>query len=46
LHTDPPIEKLPISTAILSHVVLALFLWNCAVRLALLIGTWVTAASL
>jgi hypothetical protein len=46
LQTDPSIEKLPISTAILSHVVLALFLWNCALRLVLLIGAWATAASL
>jgi hypothetical protein len=33
LQTHPPIEKLPMSTAILSHVALALLLWNFTLRL-------------
>jgi hypothetical protein len=45
LQTHPAIEKLPISTAILSHVALALLLWNFALRLALLVGVWAGAGS-
>jgi hypothetical protein len=45
LQTGPPTEKLPISTAILSHAALALLLWNFALRLALLVGGWAVAGS-
>lgn len=38
----PSIEnKLPLSTAILSHIALALLMWNLALRMALLLEQWV-----
>jgi len=33
-------QKLPLSTAILSNVALMLLMWNLALRLALVVGTW------
>jgi hypothetical protein len=33
-------QRLPLSTAILSNVALALLMWNLALRLALLVGGW------
>jgi hypothetical protein len=33
-------QKLPLSTAILSNIVLVLLMWNLALRLALLVGDW------
>ena len=33
-------QKLPLSTAILSNVALVLLMWNLALRLALVVGSW------
>ena len=33
-------QKLPVSTAVLSNVVLVLLMWNLALRLALVVGSW------
>ena len=33
-------ERLPLSTAMLSNIALALVLWNLALRLVLLIARW------
>ena len=37
-------QKLPLSTAILSNVALVLLMWNLALRLALLLGSWAGVA--
>jgi hypothetical protein len=37
-------QKLPLSTAILSNVALVLLMWNLALRLALVVGTWASAS--
>jgi hypothetical protein len=39
-------EKLPLSTAMLSNVALALLMWNLGLRLALLVGRWAASAAL
>jgi len=41
----PVEEKLPLSTAVLSNVALALLIWNMALRLALLLGRWAAGAA-
>lgn len=33
-------ERLPLSTAILSHIALALVLWNVVLRFVLLVARW------
>ncbi len=33
-------QKLPLSTAILSHIALTLLMWNLALRIALLLERW------
>lgn len=33
-------DKLPLSTAILSNLALALLMWNLALRLALVVSRW------
>ncbi len=38
-------QRLPLSTAILSNIVLALLMWNLALRCALLLGRWVMPVS-
>jgi len=45
LQTHPLEEKLPLSTAVLSNVALALLMWNMALRLALLLGRWAAGAA-
>jgi len=40
MHARPVVQKLPMSTAILSHVAFGLLMWNLALRLALLLGRW------
>jgi hypothetical protein len=45
LRTHPLAEKLPLSTAALSNIALALLLWNMTLRLALLLGDWVAGAA-
>jgi hypothetical protein len=37
-------QKLPVSTAILSNVALALLMWNLALRLALVVGSWASVS--
>jgi hypothetical protein len=37
-------EKLPLSTAMLSNLALALLMWNLALRVALVLGRWAAAA--
>ena len=37
-------QKLPLSTAILSNVALVLLMWNLALRLALIVGSWANIA--
>ncbi len=39
-------QKLPLSTAILSHIALGLLMWNLALRLALLLGSWAAGGTL
>ncbi|HTV46571.1 MAG TPA: hypothetical protein VMF05_14765 [Stellaceae bacterium] len=36
----PSGPRLPLSTAILSHVALTLLMWDLALRLVLLVGGW------
>jgi hypothetical protein len=33
-------QKLPLSTAILCNIALVLLMWNLALRLALIVGSW------
>lgn len=37
-------QKLPLSTAILSNVALVLLMWNLALRLALVVGSWASVS--
>ena len=37
-------QKLPLPTAILSNVALVLLMWNLALRLALVVGSWASVA--
>ncbi|MGC2524224.1 MAG: hypothetical protein WA417_16555 [Stellaceae bacterium] len=39
-------DKLPLSTAMLSNVALALLMWNLALRVALVLGHWAAGARL
>lgn len=39
-------ERLPLSTAMLSNIALALVLWNLALRLVLLIARWTVGGML
>jgi hypothetical protein len=46
MQARPVEQKLPLSTAILSHIALGLLMWNLALRLALLLGRWAVGAAL
>jgi hypothetical protein len=37
-------QKLPLSTALLSNVALVLLMWNLALRLALVVGSWASVS--
>jgi hypothetical protein len=39
-------DKLPLATAMLSNLALALLMWNLALRVALVLGRWAAGAGL
>ena len=44
MKTDPVEQRLPLSTAILSNIALALLMWNLVLRLVLALGRCAASA--